>query len=193
MDTPSSKRALWPATGCLSCLHCKRARASLNFSELRTRGVPLKDAVEVIFVRRMIRAVLCSAITAVAAARPYHSSITPSRRRSCTSRHVPATRMCLSVHGAHGLILSPWDRPGDTSPPGVAAGLAARVVAHASVGQSIGIGRGRALSILSETYRHSGRRAHPWNDSSESALGHMKTTRTEILIAGEMESRWHDA
>ncbi|KAL1937133.1 hypothetical protein VTO73DRAFT_14543 [Trametes versicolor] len=43
--------------------------------------------------------VLCTATTAVAAARLYHSAVTSSWRRCDTSRHVPATRRCLPAHG----------------------------------------------------------------------------------------------
>ncbi|KAL1939108.1 hypothetical protein VTO73DRAFT_10368 [Trametes versicolor] len=78
--------------------------------------------------------VLCTAITTVAVARPYRSAVTSLRRRRRTSRHVPATRMCLPAHGpapeacartspgcedvagdadalsAHNAILSPWNK-----------------------------------------------------------------------------------
>ncbi|KAL1936888.1 hypothetical protein VTO73DRAFT_5126 [Trametes versicolor] len=70
-----------------------------EFSELRTRRVwnPPYDAVE--SPSHAAPLPLCTAITAVAAARLYHSVVTSWRRRSCTPRNVPAPRRRLSAHG----------------------------------------------------------------------------------------------
>lgn len=157
---------------------------------------------------------LCTAITAVAAARTYHSAVTFSRRRACNSRHIPATLVCLLAHGrASEPLLGLAQRRGQNSAyrkaasyplatkPGQESLIPARRGCWTRAGRSLGSVHVRALSILSETYKHACRRrstaprrplasgSKPWGRTAKRAA---RTSRKRLLRASGDADRGRD-